>query len=146
MSYGDHRTFETVSRVSHERALVWHPGGLAEWTPAEWGNATAGEAGEMTGAVMDLLAEVAFVNKHVGELCNVLKKVKRAETGIQQAVTERTPADMQKLIDMCAQEIGDTYLYLDLVCQRLGLEMYACVRDTFNRVSDREGFPQKLGL
>lgn len=121
MSYGDHRTFETVSRVNHERALVWHPGGLEEWSPAEWGNAAAGE---------------------MGELCNVLKKILRVDGGIQQA----NGKSREELLRMAAQEIGDTFLYLDLIARRLGLDTYACVRDTFNRVSEREGFEHRLGL
>lgn len=120
MGYGDHRTFARVGEINRERALQWHPGGLEEWSPAEWGNAAAGE---------------------MGELCNVLKKMLRLELGIQQAngLTE------DQLTEMAAQEIGDTYLYLDLIAQRLGLDMYSCVRDTFNRVSKREGFEQELG-
>ena len=125
MGYGDHRTFETVSRVNLERASLWHPDGIEDWSPAEWGNAFAGEA---------------------GELCNVLKKILRHDHAIEQAVTDRTPADREALLEHAAQEIGDSFLYLDLVCQRLGLDMYTCIRDTFNRVSEREGFPQQLGL
>jgi NTP pyrophosphatase (non-canonical NTP hydrolase) len=120
MGYGDHRTFEAVSRVNLERALVWHPGGLQEWSPAEWGNAAAGE---------------------MGELCNVLKKILRVEGGIQQA----NNLDKNTLRQMAAQEIGDTFLYLNLIAQRLGLDMYECIADTFNRVSEREGFEQRLG-
>lgn len=121
MSYGDHRTFETVSRVNRERSLEWHPGGLEDWSPAEWGNALAGEA---------------------GELCNVLKKLLRCETGARQA----NGLQRKELLDMAAKEIGDTYLYLDLVAQRLGLDTYECIQGAFNQVSDREGFEQMLGL
>src|SRR6188474_1749001 len=49
-------TLDHISQVNLDRALVWHPGGLEEWSPAEWGNALAGET---------------------GELCNVLKKILR---------------------------------------------------------------------
>lgn len=112
-------SFEYVRNVNRQRALEWHPGGLEEWSPAEWGNAAAGE---------------------MGELCNVLKKLLRHEKGINQA----NGLSRDELLEMAAQEIGDTYLYLDLIAQRLGLEMYDCIRDTFNRVSEREGFPQRL--
>lgn len=112
-------TFSTVSETNRRRAIEWHPGGLEEWSPAEWGNAAAGE---------------------MGELCNVLKKILRADTGIQQA----SGITREELLAMAAQEIGDTFLYLDLIAHRLGLDTYECVRDTFNRVSEREGFPQSL--
>ncbi len=77
-----------------------------------------------------------------GEAANAAKKLKRAETGLQQA-NGMTEEDCRAAL---AQEIGDTYLYLDLLAQRCGIDMYEAVRDTFNRVSEREGFPQRLGL
>lgn len=40
--------------------------------------------------------------------------------------------------------IGDTVVYLDLLAQRLGLRLEDCVRDTFNRISEREGFPERI--
>lgn len=121
MGYGEHRTFETVAKHNLDRAKLWHPDGIDGWTPAEWGNAFAGEA---------------------GELCNVLKKILRHDSGIQQA----SGVTKDKLIDAAAQEIGDAYLYLDLVAQRLGLDIYSCIRETFNRVSDREGFERGPGI
>src|SRR5690606_26105229 len=57
-------SFRKVSETNLDRALVWHPKGLEEWSPLEWGGALAGEA---------------------GELCNILKKLKRLDTGLQQA-------------------------------------------------------------
>lgn len=121
MGYGEHRTFERVGEVNLARAKEWHPEGLEDWSPAEWGNALAGEC---------------------GELCNVLKKILRIDGGIQQA----SGVLREELLKAAAEEIGDTFLYLDLVAQRLGLDTYTCVQETFNRVSDREGFPQKLGF
>ena len=120
MSYDDHKTFENVTRVNLERCKAWHPTGINEWSPTDWACAFAGEA---------------------GELCNVIKKLKRLEDG-----TERVGrGSEEELLQQAAQEIGDTYIYLDLLCQRLGLDMYACIRDTFNRVSKRENLPQRLG-
>lgn len=118
--FRDILNFRYVSQINKERALEWHKGGLEEWSPAEWGNAAAGE---------------------MGELCNVLKKMLRISTDIQQA----NGKSFQQLRQMAAQEIGDTFLYLDLVAQRLDLNIETCIRDTFNRVSDREGFPQRIG-
>lgn len=113
-------TFQKVSSVSLERALIWHKGGLEEWSSADWSNAMAGEA---------------------GEVCNAVKKMRRIECGIQQAKGPRT---LDEAIAEIAKEIGDTYLYLDLLAQRLGINMESAVRQTFNRVSEREGFPQRL--
>lgn len=114
-------TLKYISRINLERALVWHKSGLEDWSPAEWGNAAAGE---------------------MGELCNVLKKLLRHDMGINQA----NGLSREQLVKMAAQEIGDTFLYLNLIAQRLDLDMYDCVRDTFNRVSEREGFEERLCL
>lgn len=131
MSYGDHKTFEIVGRVNKERAFEWHRTGLGEWSPAEWGNALAGEC---------------------GELCNVLKKILRHDKGIHQRgvvfdLGELADDEMRaKLVAMAAEEIGDVYTYLDLLCQVLDLDMYVCIRDKFNAISERENLPQRLGL
>ena len=119
MSYGEFRTFELVSRVNLERTKEWHPAGLEDWTPLEWAGAMCGEA---------------------GEAANAAKKLKRAETGLQQA-NGMTVNDARAAL---AQEIGDTYLYLDLLAQRCDIDMWEAIRDTFNRVSEREGFPQRM--
>lgn len=76
----------------------------------------------------------------MGELCNVLKKILRAETGVSQA----NGLSRDDLLEMAAQEIGDTFLYLDLIAHRLNLNLLDCVVHTFNRVSEREGLPQRL--
>src|SRR6266436_1020272 len=41
-------------------------------------------------------------------------------------------------------KMGDVYIYLDLLARRVGLNLEDCVRDTFNRISEREGFPERL--
>ena len=42
------------------------------------------------------------------------------------------------------KEIGDTFIYLDLLAQRCGLDMYTCIATAFNQVSEREGYPHRL--
>ena len=72
-----------------------------------------------------------------------LKKLHRHDEGIQQAAD---PKDRDELVRRVATEIGDTVVYLDLLAQRLGLRLEDCVRDTFNRVSIREGFPERIDV
>lgn len=108
---------DDVSRTNLSRALIWHRGGLEEWTLSDWGVAMAGEA---------------------GEVCDAIKKLNRFTAGIHQANARGTSYESH--VQSIATEIGDTYLYLDLLAQRLGLRLSDCVRDTFNRVSKREGF------
>lgn len=113
---------ETISKINLVRALIWHKGGLDEWSAADWSNAMAGEA---------------------GEVCNAVKKLRRLECGIVQA---KGPATREAAIAEIATEIGDTFLYLDLLAARLGIDFAAAIVDTFNRVSEREGFAQRLSL
>jgi NTP pyrophosphatase (non-canonical NTP hydrolase) len=112
--------FNHVSTINKARALEWHKGGLEEWSVADWSNAMAGEA---------------------GEVCNAVKKLRRIETVVQQVVGPQT---REEAVAKIATEIGDTYLYLDLLAQRLGINIEDAIRDTFNRVSEREGFPHRL--
>ena len=65
----------------------------------------------------------------LGEACNLIKKWRRGE-------------DVS--IDEIAKEIADTVIYLDLLSQRLGIDLGEAVREKFNRVSDRVGAPIKF--
>ena len=121
-------TLREFSRVNAERARTWHKGGLDEWSAAEWGNALAGEC---------------------GELCNVLKKVLRMDMGIQQLADQEgreydNPGLRKELYSKAADEIADVYAYLDLVAARLELDLQSCVVRKFNFVSDREQLPQRF--
>lgn len=115
----NHATFSYVAETSRARSILWQGADLDVWSPADWAMATAGE---------------------FGELCNALKKLKRLQEG-----SERTDRGTEEeLLAKVAMEIGDTFIYLDLLCQRMGLDMYTCIANTFNRVSKREGFPHRL--
>lgn len=113
-------TFAEVSATNRARCERWHPGFPADgWTGADWSNAMAGEA---------------------GETCNVVKKLRRLDFDLTQAAGDTRPDLLAKL----ALEIGDTFVYLDLLAQHYGLSLAECVVATFNRVSVREGFPERL--
>ena len=111
--------FREVSKTNLERCKIWHPSGTDDWSPLEWAGAMCGEA---------------------GEAANVAKKLKRMMTGLRQS---RNP-DGRALVNQLRKEIGDTYLYLDLLAQSMNLDMQDCVTHAFNQVSEREGFPQRL--
>lgn len=113
-------TFHDVSRINRVRCERWHPAFPADgWTGSDWSNAMAGEA---------------------GEACNLVKKLRRDELGMVQAAAGKRDDLLAKL----ATELGDTFLYLDLLAQFYGLDLAQCVTDTFNRVSVREGFPERI--
>ena len=111
-------TFKTFSDLNLQRANRWHPGGLEQWSLSDWGVALVGEA---------------------GELCNVIKKMNRVRDNLQQ-----NAVDPAKLKQMLADEIGDVAGYLDLIAQAAGLNLIDCIKDKFNAISIREGFPERL--
>jgi NTP pyrophosphatase (non-canonical NTP hydrolase) len=45
---------------------------------------------------------------------------------------------------MLAEEIADTVTYADLLAAHYGIDLAAAVADKFNRVSRRQGFPDRL--
>lgn len=115
-------TFNQVTDVNAKRANRWHPGfpNDGDWSGADWSNAMQGEAGEAG---------------------NVVKKLRRIETGIH---SENNPPK-EELLKKLGKEIGDTYIYLDLLATYYGLDIQTCVVEAFNEVSRREGFPERLG-
>lgn len=111
-------TFEQLAKINISRCERWHD--PSSWSPQMWGLAAAGK---------------------MGECCNALKKLHRNDEGtfsINQATSRA------ELVSNVAMEIGDVVVYLDLLAQRMGLRLEDCVRDTFNRISKREGFPERL--
>jgi NTP pyrophosphatase (non-canonical NTP hydrolase) len=114
-------TFADVSRINRERCVRWFGGkDLDTWTPAEWACAVAGEA---------------------GEVCDAVKKLKRFDGGTASA---NNPQGREAAIAKIATEIGDTFIYLDLMAQALGIDTARAIAETFNRVSEREGFPERI--
>lgn len=82
-----------------------------EWTLPEWGNATAGE---------------------VGELCNVIKKIHRGDYTLQEANDK----------ELIADEAADVVIYLDLLCQKAGIDLGIAIVNKFNKASDKIGCPE----
>ena len=80
-----------------------------EWSETDWACALAGE---------------------VGELCNLIKKMRRHEAVLT--------ADL-------ADEIADVLTYLDLLAHRLDIELGPALTRKFDEVSDRRDCPIKFG-
>lgn len=115
-------TLAQISATNLDRAMTWHKGGIEEWSVADWGCAMGGEAGECLDAI---------------------KKLRRVEESVP-SNNRKQPEGREAAIKAIAQEIGDTFLYLDLLAARLGLKIEDCIVETFNRVSVRENLPQRL--
>jgi NTP pyrophosphatase (non-canonical NTP hydrolase) len=114
-------TFVEVSDINRQRAGRWHQGFPdGPWNSADWGCALAGEA---------------------GEACNVIKKLRRLETGSDQGIDDGTK---EELIEDLADEIADTFLYLDLLASYHDISLPGAICSKFNRISVRQGFPERL--
>lgn len=103
-----------VSATNLQRASIWHPDGLSSWSVSDWAVAAAGE---------------------MGEACDAVKKMNRARDGIP---------GKHASVEEVGDEIADTILYLDLLAQRLDLDISELVQRKFNLVSEREGFAVRL--
>lgn len=113
-------TFDDLTGVNLVRVRRWHPGFPDDaWTLADWSNAMLGEA---------------------GEAANIVKKLRRGETGTPGALDP----DRAELVRRLGEELADTLIYLDLVAARAGVDLPAAVIAKFDAVSVREGFPDRL--
>lgn len=112
---------DALRQVNRIRCARWHPGYPADdWTLGDWGNAFAGEA---------------------GELCNVIKKLRRHEGG---ASTAYNTPELTELQEKAAEECADVLLYLDLLMWKAGVTpdvLLDALVDKFNRVSEAQDWP-----
>jgi hypothetical protein len=139
--------FDEVTKLNIERCDLWHKNGIADWSPERWASAFMGELGEASGAV-SALAALFLTNEMVkrgGEACNALKKLFRIEDKIANiSEPDRQLNEVEAAVSKIGEELADTYLYLNLLAARLGLNLPAEVIKKFNSVSIKYGFPQRL--
>ncbi len=88
---------------------------LGSWSLSDWMTATMGE---------------------LGEAANVLKKLNRVRDG----VTNVGDAPANVLRDQFADEVADTFIYLDLLAQAAGFDLAEAVRAKFDRTSAKIGY------
>lgn len=117
-------TFQQVTDANVARCDRWHKGGLKDWSVADWAVAMAGEA---------------------GEVCNAVKKLRRVEDDIANISDEgRLLATREQAIAKIGEELADTFLYLNLLGVRLGINLSDQIIAKFNTTSERYGFPERL--
>lgn len=109
------------SELNAARADRWHSGFPQNedgWTGADWSNAMCGEA---------------------GEAANVVKKLRRIDTGLEgnRGVSET------ELRAKLATELADAFTYMDLLATFYDIDLSAAIIDKFNAVSDEHGFPER---
>lgn len=93
---------------------------LDSWSLSDWLTATMGE---------------------LGEAANVAKKLNRVRDGIPGNYQTR-----EQLRAMLADELSDTFIYLDLLCQSQGIDLETAVLSKFNRTSRKIGYPYTLPI
>ncbi len=91
---------------------------MADWSLSDWFTATLGE---------------------LGEAANVAKKLNRVRDGI----TGNAESEEQ-LHAMLADEIADTFIYLDLLAQSHGIVLQDAVIAKFNRTSEKIGYEGRI--
>lgn len=114
-------TFDTLRDANASRVVRWHDPASSSWTIADWSNAMCGEA---------------------GELANVIKKIRRQEDGARGVDDPSLPS----LRAMAADEMADVVCYLDLLAHEMDIDLGDAVASKFNRVSVRQGFPERLDV
>jgi NTP pyrophosphatase (non-canonical NTP hydrolase) len=133
--------FEEMSTMNAQRAERWHGRNWLDakdpWSLADWANAMGGEAGEAQ---------------------NIVKKMRRIEANLWDKQTYPGDATVvlsrlaqlhgseayEELREMLGNELADVVLYADLLAQKAGLDLAACVRTKFNRTSEVQNFPERL--
>jgi len=112
-------TFDQLHEANVPRCKKWHPPTSLPWSAADWSNALCGEA---------------------GELANVIKKIRRHETG---AANVGDPS-LDELAKMAAAELADVVIYADLLADYLGVDLGEAIKQKFNKTSVKFGFPERL--
>lgn len=87
---------------------------LNSWSLSDWMTATMGE---------------------LGEAANVAKKLNRVRDGIPG--NKETPDELRQML---ADEIADTFIYLDLLAQSAGIDLTDAIASKFARTSAKLGY------
>jgi NTP pyrophosphatase (non-canonical NTP hydrolase) len=113
-------TFGQFSQANRERCEspqgFKHP--LAEWSASDWMTATMGE---------------------LGEAANVVKKLNRYRDGVPG--NKQSQAELEQQL---RKELGDVFVYLDLMAQSLGFSIADAAVEVFNAKSAEIGYPKQL--
>lgn len=78
---------------------------------------------------MDITFWATALAGETGELCNLIKKMRRGD---------------RILLTEVEKEAADVVIYLDLLCAHLNIDLQAAIVQKFNEVSDRVKSPIKL--
>jgi NTP pyrophosphatase (non-canonical NTP hydrolase) len=126
-------TFNQVRKANRTRcAEKFHD--VEEWSSSDWGNAMAGEFGEVAQELFEMHSlQLQFFAKL--KACDTIKKQLRQMQG------DAKYAELKKKL---AKELADVVLYADLLSEAMGLDLGEAVREKFNEVSVKRGSKIKL--
>lgn len=117
-------TLKKINTINKRRCKRWHDSGIDNWSISDWAVAMAGEA---------------------GEICNAVKKLNRLRDNLPSKNDPGRQIDtVAEAKEKIGEEIADTFLYLDLLAIRLGLNMEKEIIKKFNAVSKKYNFPERL--
>lgn len=91
---------------------------ISDWSLSDWMTATVGE---------------------LGEAANVAKKLNRVRDDIPG--NSETPDELKAAL---ADEIADTFIYLDLLAQSQGIVLQDAVLNKFRKTSDKIGYKDTM--
>lgn len=109
-------SFKAMREANVQRCNRWHPEGINSWSASDWITAITGE---------------------LGELASLIKMRNRERDGLPGNKFSPTK-------EQIAKEAADVFMYLDLFCAAHGIELDEAVRQKFNEVSERVGFPDRI--
>lgn len=111
-------TFQRFSALNHARCRDGFNHQLSDWSASDWMTATMGE---------------------LGEAANIVKKLNRYRDGING--NKEAEDELRRKL---ASEIADTFIYLDLMSQALGIDLESAVTRTFDAKSREIGYPHLI--
>lgn len=113
-------TFKEFSRINRHRceSSAGFNHKLESWPFSDWVIALVGE---------------------LGEAANVIKKLNRVRDGIPG--NRESP---EKLQEKLAGELADAFIYLDLLCQACGVDLWISIPRKFDEKSREIGYPIRM--
>ena len=109
-------TFTELRDANVIRCERWHPNGITSWSTSDWMTAIVGE---------------------LGEAASLIKMRNRERDGL-------TGNKFSPTQEQIAHEVADVAIYLDLFAAAQGIDLGEAIREKFNIVSERNGFPDRL--
>jgi len=99
-----------------------------DWTVSDWALATAGETGELA----EVLLHYTLMSMALGKAENIMKKMRRQDFDVRSAKNE------------VADELADVAIYLDMLADKLGIDLGEAIMHKWNKKSRQLDIPLRL--